>query len=146
VNPSEVAPGKRPRLTPNPAIAVLDGGMTMPFGSPGGDVQTQSMLQVLLNLAVFDMDLISAVEAPRYATYSFPSNFEPHEILPDRVTLEGRFPPAKFDALHRLGHDELEWPDITFQCGAVCAVLHDGASGVKIAAADPGRNTGVAGW
>ncbi len=145
-HPSEVAPGKRPRLTPNPAIAVLEDGMVMPFGSPGGDVQTQSMLQVLLNLAVFDMDLVSAVEAPRFATYSFPSSFEPHEMLPDRVMLEGRFPAATFDALRGLGHDAQSWPDFTFQCGAVCAVLHDSASGVKIAAADPRRNTGVAGW
>ena len=66
--------------------------------------------------------------------------------VPDRVMLEGRFPAATFDALRRLGHDAQAWPDFTFQCGAVCAVLHDGASGVKIAAADPRRNTGVAGW
>ena len=145
-HPSEVAPGKRPRLTPNPAIAVFDGGMVMPFGSPGGDVQTQSMLQVLLNLAVFDMDLVSAIEAPRFATYSFPSSFEPHEMLPDRVMLEGRFPAATRDALRHLGHDAQAWPAFTFQSGAVCAVLHHGPSGVKIAAADPRRNTGVAGW
>ena len=145
-HPSEVAPGKRPRLTPNPAIAVFNGDMVMPFGSPGGDVQTQSMLQVLLNLAVFDMDLVSAIEAPRFATYSFPSSFEPHEMLPDRVMLEGRFPSATLDALRHLGHDVQAWPDFTFQCGAVCAVLYHGPSGVKIAAADPRRNTGVAGW
>lgn len=145
-HPSEVGPGRRPRLTPNPAIAVFDGGMVMPFGSPGGDVQTQSMLQVLLNLAVFGMDLVSAIEAPRFATYSFPSSFEPHEILPDRVMLEGRFPAATLDALRHLGHDAQAWPDFTFQSGAVCAVLHHEPSGVKIAAADPRRNTGVAGW
>ena len=50
-HPSEIAPFKRPRLTPNPAIAVLENGRAlMPFGTPGGDVQTQAMLQVLLNL------------------------------------------------------------------------------------------------
>ena len=54
----------------------------MPFGTPGGDVQTQAMLQVLLNLSAFGMDLTSAVEAPRFATYSFPSSFEPHEDCP----------------------------------------------------------------
>lgn len=145
-HPSELAPGKRPRLTPNPAMAVFDEGMVMPFGSPGGDVQTQSMLQVLLNLAVFDMDLVSAVEAPRFATYSFPSSFEPHEVLPDRLMLEGRFPAATFDVLRQLGHDAQAWPDFTFQSGAVCAVLHHTDSGVKIGAADPRRNTGVAGW
>lgn len=145
-HPSEVAPGKRPRLTPNPAIAVLGGDLVMPFGSPGGDVQTQSMLQVLLNLAIFDMDLVSAIDAPRFATYSFPSSFEPHEMLPDRLMLEGRIPAATIAALRDRGHDAQAWPDFTFQCGAVCAVLHDKKSGTKIAAADPRRNTGVAGW
>src|SRR6185437_14865737 len=40
-HPSGVAPGKRPRLTPSPAIAIEPGNMKMPFGTPGGDVQTQ---------------------------------------------------------------------------------------------------------
>jgi gamma-glutamyltranspeptidase/glutathione hydrolase len=145
-HPSELAPGKRPRLTPNPAIAVFDGDTVMPFGSPGGDVQTQSMLQVLLNLRVFGQDLVSAVGAPRFATYSFPSSFEPHEMFPDRLMLEGRIPAETFAQLREFGHDALAWPDFTFQCGAVCAVLHHQPSGLKIAAADPRRNTGVAGW
>lgn len=145
-HPSEIAPGKRPRLTPNPAIAVFDGDTVMPFGSPGGDVQTQSMLQVLLNLLIFKQDLVSAVEAPRFATYSFPSSFEPHEMFPDRLMLEGRIPADTFAQLRAQGHDAQAWPDFTFQCGAVCAVLHHEPTGLKIAAADPRRNTGIAGW
>src|SRR5262249_52548150 len=50
-----VAPGKRPRLTPNPAMAMRRGRWLMPFGAPGGDLQPQSMLQVLLNHLVFGM-------------------------------------------------------------------------------------------
>ena len=45
-HPAGVAPGKRPRLTPNPAMVVTETGGVMPFGTPGGDVQTQAMLQV----------------------------------------------------------------------------------------------------
>ena len=56
-HPSGVAPGKRPRLTPNPALAIKPGHFVMPFGTPGGDVQTQAMLQVFLNIHVFGMDL-----------------------------------------------------------------------------------------
>jgi gamma-glutamyltranspeptidase/glutathione hydrolase len=145
-HPSEVAPGKRPRLTPNPAMAVFDDGTAMPFGSPGGDVQTQSMLQVLFNLMVFEHDLVSAIEAPRFATYSFPSSFEPHEMFPDRVMLEGRIPHATVSALRDMGHDAEAWPDFTFQCGGVCAVLHHEPSGLMVAAADPRRNSGTAGW
>ena len=145
-HPSELAPGKRPRLTPNPAIAVFDGDTVMPFGSPGGDVQTQSMLQVLLNILVFEQDLVSAIEAPRFATYSFPSSFEPHEAFPDRLMLEGRIPAATVAALRGLGHDANAWPDFTFQAGGVCAVLHHEPTGLKIAAGDPRRNSGTAGW
>ncbi len=53
--PSVLAPGKRPRLTPNPAIAIRDGRWVMPIGSPGNDVQPQAMVQVLLNMVQFGM-------------------------------------------------------------------------------------------
>jgi hypothetical protein len=55
-HPCSVAPGKRPRLTPNPALALKGGKAFMPFGTPGGDVQPQAMLQVFLNINVFGMD------------------------------------------------------------------------------------------
>ena len=55
----------------------------MPFGTPGGDVQTQAMLQVLLNVMQFGMDLQDAIEAPRVASlFSFPSSFAPFEYFP----------------------------------------------------------------
>src|SRR5262249_14812728 len=88
-HPSGVAPGKRPRLTPNPAIAIAP-KMAMPFGTPGGDVQTQAMLQVFLNAHLFGMEAQEAVEAPRAASYSFPSSFEPHAYHPGRLNLESR--------------------------------------------------------
>jgi gamma-glutamyltranspeptidase/glutathione hydrolase len=145
-HPSEIKPGKRPRLTPNPALAILADGSVMPFGTPGGDVQTQAMLQVFLNLCVFDMDMTSAVEAPRFATYSFPSSFEPHEELPGRLMLEARIGSNILDALTGLGHDAREWPDWTNQTGAVCAVMHDPARGIMHASADPRRSTYAVGW
>src|SRR5206468_8845257 len=58
---SSVAPGKRPRLTPSPALAILPDGSPMPFGTPGGDVQAQALLQVFLNMMVFDMNPQQAV-------------------------------------------------------------------------------------
>ncbi len=74
-HPSGVAPGKRPRLTPNPALAVMDDGSVLAIGTPGGDVQVQAVLQVWLNRTVFGMDPQAAVEAPRFASYSFPDLF-----------------------------------------------------------------------
>jgi gamma-glutamyltranspeptidase/glutathione hydrolase len=138
-------PGKRPRLTPNPAIAILRDGSVMPFGTPGGDVQIQAMLQVLLNLAVFDMDVTSAVDAPRFATYSFPSSFEPHEELPGRLMLEARVGDQTVEALNGLGHDARAWPEWTNQAGAVCAVSRE-PSGLLSGAADPRRSTYAVGW
>ncbi len=146
-HPSELAPGKRPRLTPNPAIAILeDGRAIMPFGTPGGDVQTQSMLQVLMNVTAFGMDLRTAIEAPRFASYAFPSSFEPHEAYPNRLALEGRMPGATLDGLRGLGHDVLEWPEWTRLAGAVCAVIKDNRAGVLTAAADPRRAAYAVGW
>ena len=63
----------------------VDGRLVMPFGTPGGDVQPQAMLQVLLNLVVFGMSPQHAVEAPRFATQSFPNSFWPHRYLPGRA-------------------------------------------------------------
>ncbi len=91
-HPSGVAPGKRPRLTPNPAIAVRDDGSVIPFGAPGGDVQVQAMLQVFLNTFHFGMDIQEAIEQPRFATFSFPNSFAPYTHLPGRLNIEDRLP------------------------------------------------------
>ena len=64
--PSGVGPGRRPRLTPNPAMAVRDDGSLLVIGCPGGDMQVQAMLQVVLNAFVFGMDVQRAIDAPRY--------------------------------------------------------------------------------
>jgi len=138
-HPSGVAPGKRPRLTPSPAIAIQPGRMKMPFGTPGGDVQTQAMLQVFLNIHLFGMDVQQAVEAPRVASYSYPSSFEPHAYHPGLLNLEGRIDKATAEALGRLGHKIGWWPDWTWLAGAVCTVVADQATGVLKAGADPRR-------
>lgn len=138
-HPSGVAPGKRPRLTPNPAIALRRGRMAMPFGSPGGDVQVQAMLQVFLNIHVFGMDVQEAVEAPRYASYSFPSSFEPHAYHPGRLNLEARIDKASGEALRLLGHNVQWWPEWTWLAGSVCTVLADYEKGTMHGGADPRR-------
>lgn len=143
---SSVAPGKRPRLTPNPALAVRDGCFIMPFGTPGGDVQCQAMLQTLLNTFVFGMNLQAAVEAPRLAIHNSPDSFEPHDAFPGRLSLEGRFAQGTAEALAERGHDIHVWPDWTWQAGAVCALRHDLKRGTLEGAADPRRQGYVAGW
>jgi gamma-glutamyltranspeptidase / glutathione hydrolase len=144
-HPSAVAPGKRPRLTPNPAMLVKDGGLVMPFGTPGGDVQSQAMLQVLLNLVVFGMRPQSAVEAPRFATQSYPDSFWPHRYFPGRLTLEGRIPEATASALAERGHQVERWRDWEWRAGGVCLVRVDEA-GVRWGAADPRRDSYAVAW
>jgi gamma-glutamyltranspeptidase/glutathione hydrolase len=138
-HPSGVAPGKRPRLTPSPAIAIQPGKMKMPFGTPGGDVQTQAMLQVFLNIHLFGMQVQQAVEAPRVASYSYPSSFEPHAYHPGLLNLENRIDKATGEALGHLGHTIGWWPDWTWLAGAVCTVVADQETGVLKGGADPRR-------
>jgi gamma-glutamyltranspeptidase/glutathione hydrolase len=136
-HPAGVAPGKRPRLTPNPAIVVRDDGSVMPFGCPGGDMQIQAMLQVLLNLEHFKMELQQAINAPRFSTWSFPNSFAPFEYLPGRVMVEDRFPEATLDELTRRGHDVRRWPAFTRDAAAVEAIVRNARTGFYEAGADP---------
>ncbi len=138
-HPAGYAPGKRPRLTPMPAMLELADGGVMPFGTPGNDVQPQAMLQVLLNLFQFGMSPQEAVEAPRVATYAFPASSAPHDYFPGRLALEGRIPPAVKDALAARGHVIAEWPDWTAVAGCVELIRSDPARGMLSAAADPRR-------
>jgi gamma-glutamyltranspeptidase/glutathione hydrolase len=144
-HPSSVAPGKRPRLTPSPAMLVRDGRGVMPFGTPGGDVQSQAMLQVLLNLVVFGLDPQQAVEAPRFASQSFPDSFWPHRYFPGRLTLEARIPEATAAALDALGHRVARWAPWDWRAGGVCLVRVDEA-GVRWGAADPRRDSYAVAW
>jgi gamma-glutamyltranspeptidase/glutathione hydrolase len=138
-HPSVVAPRKRPRLTPAPAIAFQQ-GRPMPFGTPGGDVQQQAMLQVFLNLAVFGMPLQRAVEMPRVASRSFPDSFWPHAMAPARLEVEGRIAPEVRESLAARGHDVAIWPDWEWRAGAVCGV-RVARDGTRWAGADPRRGS-----
>lgn len=138
-HPSGVAPGKRPRLTPNPAIATRNGELLMPFGSPGGDIQPQAMLQFFLNVEVFGMSIQDAVEAPRFATYSYPTTFEPHAYFPRRLYLEGAHTSNIAVGLSSKGHELHHWPPLTPTAGAVCAIRVDRDEKTLHAGADPRR-------
>jgi gamma-glutamyltranspeptidase/glutathione hydrolase len=138
-HPAALAPGKRPRLTPNPALALKNGKAFMPFGSPGNDIQPQAMVQVFLNIVLWGMDPQTAVEAPRFATYSFPSSSEPHAYHPGRLSLEARIDRATVEKLATLGHQVAPWSEIEWRAGAVCAIRVDQESGLLEGGADPRR-------
>jgi len=139
-HPCALAPGKRPRLTPNPAMAFKDGKLWMPFGTPAGDVQCQSMTQLFLNIAVFGMDPQQAIEAPRVSTWSFPNSFWPHAYQPGLVGAEGRIDSQTVAELKRRGHQVEVWDDWTPRMGSLCAIKVDRERGALLAGADLRRD------
>ena len=142
-HPAVLAPGKRPRLTPAPAIALAADGRAWAFGSPGGDVILQAMLQAFLNVVEFGMTPQQAVEAPRVASYSFPNSFSPHTEPQGRLNVEARIPDDVRRELAARGHDVVVWPEWAFEAGSVAMALDLRAPGEQralAAAADPRRS------
>ncbi|HAC50701.1 MAG TPA: gamma-glutamyltranspeptidase, partial [Sulfitobacter sp.] len=132
-----LAPGKRPRLTPNPILGLKDGKPWLAMGTPGGDVQVQAMAQVLLGMLDLGQAPRVAVEAPRVASYAYPGSFAPHDVHPNKVLYEADLPKQQTEDLRARGHDLEEWPARTWMAGGICIALRDG-SGMD-AVADPRR-------
>lgn len=143
-HPSAVEPGARPRLTPNPVLVTGD-DLTIAIGTPGGDVQPQAVLQTLLNMRLFGMELQQAVEAPRFATYSFPDSFVPHDYAAGVALLEAGLA-GQAEELGRRGHQITLWPAATFRAGGVCVAMLEKRTGVLSGAADPRRPCYALGW
>ena len=145
-HPAEVKPGKRPRLTPNPALAFRDGKLLMAFGTPGGDQQSQAMLQVFLNIVEHGMTVQQAVEAPRMSSQSFPNSFAPHGYFPGRMNMEENMPRETIEDMRRRGHDVEIWPRYPAANAGVCAVKVDPDTGMRHAGADPRREGYAMAW
>jgi gamma-glutamyltranspeptidase/glutathione hydrolase len=145
-HPAKVGPGRRPRMSANPAIAIRPGRTVLPFGSPGSEVLGQAMLQAFLNMAVFGMDPQSAVEAPRFASYSWPASALPHAYEAGRLAVEADIGAAAGERLTALGHRVTWWDERAYEAGSVCAILSDLDRGVKWAGADPRRTAYAIGW
>ena len=126
------------------------GDFVMPFGTPGHDVQTQVMLQVFLNMFVFDMEPQLAIEAPRFVSHSFPSSAMPHESHPGLLHLEPPISEDVFKALGERGHVVEWWPTegpmYHQSLNCVCMVHADLGTGIKKGAADSRRPAYAVGW
>ncbi len=144
-HPSAIAPRKRPRLTPNPALLMRDGRALMPFGCPGEDAQCQAMVQTVCNVVDFEMNLQAAIEAPRVISRSFPWSFHPHAYEPGVLTVEGRIARDVRDRLASLGHVIRDLPDFTPAAAGVCAIRRL-EPGTLEGGADPRRESYAIGW
>jgi gamma-glutamyltranspeptidase / glutathione hydrolase len=145
-HPSCLHPGKRPRLTPNPAIVLKDGQVAFTVASPGSDVQPQAMLQVLLNMLHFGMTPQEAVSAPRCGTWSYPNSFYPHAYYPGDLKVESRVGVSTLEDLRLKGHELEVWQSWDWRAGGVVAIRVDPRNGVRSAGADPRRENYALAW
>ncbi len=130
--PNSLAPGKRPRTTLSPGLAMRGGEPYLAFGTPGGDQQDQWALSFFLNHVQFGMNLQEAIDAPAFHTRHFPSSFWPRGSFPATVDLEDRAGPGVIEGLRARGHKVTVSPG--WSLGRVSAVARDG--GLLYAAAN----------
>ncbi len=138
---SSLAPGKRPRTTLSPGLALRDGEPYLAWGTPGGDQQEQWALHVFLRHVDLGLDLQAAIDAPEFHTDHLISSFYPRGIAPRSLSLEARFGARTVGELERRGHDVTLWP--AWSLGRVSAVARE-RDGLFKGAANPRGMQGYA--
>ncbi|HEY1747217.1 MAG TPA: gamma-glutamyltransferase family protein [Xanthobacteraceae bacterium] len=103
-HPAALAPGKRPRTTLTPTLALRDGEPYLGWGTPGGDQQDQWITQFFLRHVHAGMNLQEAIDAPAWHSEHFPSSFWPRTARPGVLVLEGRIANDTTAELKRRGH------------------------------------------
>ena len=138
--PATLAPGKRPRTTLTPSMALRDGKGYLAYGTPGGDQQDQWQTIFLLRHLVGGMNLQEAIDAPSFHTEHFPESFFPRKANPGKLVLESRFEETIIRELEERGHRVqigTDWSE-----GRMCAVSQK--DGLFKAAANPRGMQGYA--
>ena len=139
---NSLQPGKQPRTTLTPTLALKGGKPFMAWGTPGGDAQDQVNLQFLLNVLEFGMDIQSALDAPLIQILDFPPSFFPREVHPGVMRVEDRMDPKTVEGLQALGHRVQ--PAGPWSIGDATAVMVDLDRGVLYGAAGPRRDKSYA--
>ncbi|WP_055548396.1 gamma-glutamyltransferase family protein [Streptomyces sp. NBRC 110028] len=147
--PNSLTPGRRPRTTLSPSLALRGDTPVLAFGTPGGDQQDQWSLHFFLHVALrgaaavrSGLDLQGAIDAPNWHQESFPGSFHPRAMTAGRVVIESRAGEDTVRALRRRGHDVVvggAWSE-----GRLCAVARDPETGVLLAGANPRGAQGYA--
>jgi gamma-glutamyltranspeptidase / glutathione hydrolase len=133
--PNALEPRKRPRSTLQSTLVMKDGQPFMVDGSPGGDDQVMRTMQTLLNVIGFGMNVQQAIEAPRWATRSFPASPFPHTMYPGDLSVESTIPDAVRRTLQAKGHKlTVARP---WSLGENAAIIVDPRTNVLSAGADP---------
>jgi len=132
--PTSLAPGRRPRTTLTPSIALFEGRPRLAFGTPGGDQQDQWQLSFFLRRVHHTANLQAAIDAPLFHTSHFPGSFYPRTREPGSLTAEASFGADVLQDLRRRGHN-LTVAD-PWSVGRLTAAGRD-ADGLLRAAATP---------
>jgi gamma-glutamyltranspeptidase / glutathione hydrolase len=142
-NPFNVLePGKRPRVTLTPTLAMKDGKPFLAMAVQGGDTHDQNLLQFFLDVVEFGMTVQEAVEAPNITSYQMRSSFSDHESLPGRVDLHESVPEWTRQELRRMGYRIRMEPKTS---GPINAIYFDREHGTMWGgSSDYGEDYGVA--
>jgi gamma-glutamyltranspeptidase/glutathione hydrolase len=140
--PASLSPGKRPRITLSPSLALCGGEPVMAFGTPGGDQQDQWQICFLLAYTLGEANLQAAIDSPGWHTAAIPSSFYPRGWQPGELVVESRLGERVICELEERGHyvvDSGPW-----SLGRMSAVRRDPAAGLLYAAANPRGAQGYA--
>ncbi|HUQ92575.1 MAG TPA: gamma-glutamyltransferase [Bryobacteraceae bacterium] len=146
-----LVPGKRPRHTINPALALKDGKPVMAWNTPGGDNQPQALLQAFLNVVEFGMNPQLALEQATVTTANFHGSNYP-QAVGDRLTLPEVLAAKIGDALRAKGHKlevtkmQRPYSQQPSGAGAVKMIWIDPRSGVMFGAVSPAKDDYAMGW
>jgi gamma-glutamyltranspeptidase/glutathione hydrolase len=121
-----VQPGKRPRATLTPSLALKGGKPFLVFSVQGGDTQDQNLLQFFLNIVEFGMTVQEATEAANITSYQMRDSFSDHQSFPGRLTVNTATPPWVRQELTRMGY-QLEFEERS--SGPINAIFVDRAHG-----------------
>ncbi len=136
-------PGKRPRATLTPGMALKDGKPYLSFAVQGGDTQDQNLLQWFLNVVEFGMNAQQAAEAANFNSYQMQSSFGAHNAEPGRLVVREDLPVWVTDKLNEMGYSVEKRAKTS---GPITAIVFDHETGTMWgAASDFGEDYGV-GW
>ena len=144
-HPNVLEPHKRPRITLTPTLVMKDGKPFAVLSTPGGDNQDQSLIQVLLNITEFGMNVQEAVEAARFQTLHLVSSFDDHRFNAGVLNLEDRIAKDVADALGARGH-RVEMQRAYANPSAPTVILFRPDTGVIEGGADVRRGRYAVAW
>ncbi|MDQ6477546.1 gamma-glutamyltransferase [Dyadobacter sp. LHD-138] len=138
-----VEPGKRPRVTLTPSLALKDGKPFLSFAKQAGDEQDQLLLQFFLNIVEFGMTVQEATEAPSFKTLQMYASFGEHEKEPGGLILNEAMPDWTRKELSRMGYKNSYQPRTS---GPINAIYFDWIHGTMWGgSSNHGEDYGI-GW